>query len=394
MRLLLLVQLLCLVPVATGSLYALLQVWAAHRFMRRRARAPERFSEASGADWPGVSVLKPLHGLEAGLEENLRSTCEQDYPGPLQVVLSMQRLDDPALPVARAIQREQGAERVSVVVEDAPPVVNGKIQNLIGALGAARHAHLVISDSDCRVPHDYVRAMVAPLADPTVGYSCTLYRASGARRWYEQLELLTVNADLAPNFVFAAESGVTSFCLGATTALRRETLEKIGGLAALADYLVEDFEMGRRIEALGLRFALVPAFVDTRIDLAGPGAWWHHQVYWDQNNRAARPIGHFATVVVKAIPFALLFAALRGFDAAGLTLLATATVVRCASVAEILRSALQGAEGARALWLLPLRDVAGLVSWAISLRRRTFVWRGVELGLTRDGRIVPADARA
>jgi len=393
-RILHLLQLVCLAPVVTGTIYAVLQVWAAHRFARRDANAPARFPSPSEAAWPAVSVLKPLHGLEAGLEENLRSTCDQDYPGALQVVLSLQRPDDPALPLARAIERELGPERVTVVVEDAPPVVNGKIQNLIGALRAARHAHLVISDSDCRVPRDYVRAIVAPLADPRVGYACTLYRASGARRWYEALELLTVNADLAPNFVFAAESGATSFCLGASTALRRETLDAIGGFEALAEYLVEDFEMGRRIEDLGLRFALVPAFVDTRIDLDGPGAWWHHQVYWDQNNRAARPIGHFATVVVKAIPFALLFAALRGFDATGLAIAAGAIGVRCASVAAILRTGLRGAEGARALWLLPLRDVAGLVSWAVSLRRRTFVWRGVRLGLTRGGRIVPAGGAA
>lgn len=394
MRSLPLLQLLCLVPVVTGTLYALLQVWAAHRFARREARVPERHPGSPDGAWPAVSVLKPLHGLEAGLEENLRSTCLQDYPGAFQVVLSVQRLDDAALPLARALERELGSERVAVVVEDAPPVANGKIQNLVGALRAARHALLVISDSDCRVPRDYLRAIVAPLADPRVGYACTLYRAHGARRWYEALELLTVNADLVPNFVFAAESGATSFCLGASTALRRETLAVVGGFEALADYLVEDFELGRRIEALGLRFALVPSFVDTRIDLDGPAAWWHHQVYWDQNNRAARPLGHFATVVVKAIPFALLFAALRGFDATGVAVAAGAIAVRCASAAEILRTALRGAEGMRALWLLPLRDVAGLVSWAVSLRRRTFVWRGVRLGLTRDGRIVPAGGSA
>jgi ceramide glucosyltransferase len=241
-----------------------------------------------------------------------------------------------------------------------------------------------------RLRSDYLEAIVPPLADPAVGCVCTLYRAVGAQRWWERLELLTVNADLVPNFVFAHVTGVTRFVLGATTALRRSSLEAIGGLEALGDYLVEDFEMGRRLLAAGRRVVLVPYFVDTVVDLAGPRQWWGHQVYWDQNNRAAKPWGLLGTVVIKAVPFALLFAAARLLDPLGLAVLAGALGVRLAGSAAFLAGIGDGV-GLRSLWLLPFRDLAALASWVLAFTRPIVIWRGAEFVLGRDGRMVPKE---
>jgi ceramide glucosyltransferase len=122
------------------------------------------------------------------------------------------------------------------------------------------------------------------------------------------LELLTINAELTPNMAFALVTGASKFCLGASTALRRETLEQVGGLASLADYLVEDYEMGRRIWSSGKRMVILPYLVETIVDLKTATQWWNHLVYWDQNNRAARPGALFSTVLIRPVPFAILFA--------------------------------------------------------------------------------------
>lgn len=377
------VQVLLLIPVIGGSVYAVLCLVAISRFARCQAAVP---TEADNV-WPPVSVLKPLHGLEKNLEANIRSTCTQAYPD-YQVVLSVQRLHDPALPLIEKIQQEYGPERVSVVVADSAPVVNGKIQNLTHALSAARHDILVISDSDVLLRPDYLKTIVAPLRDPQVGYVCTLYRAIGAERWFERLELLTLNADFTVNLIFAHMTQAASFCLGASTALRRSTLQAIGGFASLAEYLVEDYEMGRRIQEQGLRGVVVPYFVDTVVDLQDVSAWWRHQVYWDQNTRAARPLGFFATVLTRSIPFALLYAVIRGFDVFGLFVLVGALTIRLGTTDRILRR-LGDHEGVQSLALLPLRDLAGLGSWLCALCKKTFVWRGHTFELTRNGRIVP-----
>ncbi len=379
-------QLTLAVPVLAGSIYGLLCMVTTALFRRRCAawRVPAR------AAWPPVSVLKPIYGLDKGLEAGLRSACEQDYPD-YQVVLSAQRRDEPALPLMGAIEREFGPERVTVAVEQSEPVVNGRVQNLCIALGAARHDILVTSDSDMRLPPDYLKAIVAPLDDPRVGCVCTLYRAVGADTWYERLELLSLNADFVVNLVFAHMTGASMFCLGGSTALRRATLETIGGLEPLGDFLVEDFELGRRIRERGLRLALVPYFADTVISLDGVREWWGHQVYWDQNTRSARPTGFFGTVLLKSVPFSLLLAVARGFDRPALLVMAGALALRLGTTAWNL-AMIGDREGLRSLWLLPLRDVAGLATWVLALVRRRFVWRGVELGLTRDGRIVPREA--
>ncbi|MBI1209519.1 MAG: glycosyltransferase [Azospirillum sp.] len=370
-----------LIPVVAGTIYGGLTVWAAFVFCRRRApRRPPEF-------WPSVTILKPVHGLEKDLGINLRSACRQDYPD-YQVVFSVQRLDDPAIPLLREIAREFGGQRVTVAIRDSLPVLNGKIQNLEIALAAARHEVLVISDSDVRLRADYLKTIVAPLADPRIGGVCTLYRACRAESRCEKLELLTLNADFTPNLMFAATTGAADFCLGASTALRRTVLEQIGGLEGLAHFLVEDYEMGRRIRAAGLDLIILPYFVDMMVDLPGVAAWWRHQVYWDQNTRAARPWGFLATIVTRAVPFALLFALLRLGDGLSLAVLATAVTLRLAATAAIL-ARIGDHEGLAALLWLPVRDLAGLASWLITLNQRRFVWRGLEFGLTDDGRIVP-----
>jgi ceramide glucosyltransferase len=375
-----------LVPVAIGSLYSLACLASLVVFRRRMRRG-----QVAPPEKPAVTLLKPVCGLEKGLEENVRSACRLDWP-ELQVVLSVQQPEDPALPLLRRVQAEMGEERVAVAVGGGRSEPNGKIRNLLGALPLARHDVLVISDSDVRLRADYLAAIVPPLADEATGCACTFYRAVGAERWWERLEQLTVNADLVPHFVFASVTGAARFVLGASTALRRSTLQAIGGLEALGDYLVEDFEMGRRVLAYGRRVAHVPYLVDTVVDLARPLQWWGHQLYWDQNNRVANPGGLFATVILKAVPFALLFAAARLFDPVGLGVLGATLAWRLATSAVFLAGIGAGAE-LRDLWLLPLRDAAALVSWVLAFTRPVVVWRGAEFVLTGDGRIAPREPR-
>ncbi len=376
-----------LIPILCGSAYALMSIGAAVR-LRLRTSATR-----SCPSWPPVTILKPVRGLEKDLRENLRSTCLQDYP-EYQVVFSVQGPDDPAIPLLKEIQHEFGPHLVSVAIENCQAGTNGKINNMIGGLRHARHDLLVISDSDVRLKPDYLKTIVAPLSDPQVGCSCTLYKAIRAQTWFEKMELLTLNADFMINVIFAHVSGASQFCLGASSALHRSTLDRIGGLEALADYLVEDFEMGRRILMLGKKIAIVPYFVDTVVDLPSPRHWWNHQIYWDQNTRAARPLAFFATAIIRSVPFAFLYAAFRLFDALGLWALLGACFLRLVSASAVLGLVLHDREGLRNLWLLPLRDIVALATWLLAFVKRTTIWRGSSFILTRDGRLVAENAAA
>jgi len=336
-----------------------------------------------------VTILKPVCGLEKNLAENLRTACDQDYPD-YQVVYSTQRQDAPAIGVLREIESEFGPERVSIVVSDVKIGANGKINNLAGALSAARHAIFVISDSDIRLPPDYLKAIVAPLADPAIGGVSTFFKAADACTWYEQMELLTLNADHFATAMFAGVIGVSDFCFGASFAFRRQTLERIGGLGDLGSYLVEDNEMGLRIMRAGLRLAMVPYVVETTIDLKSAAQWWQKMNYWDQNTRVARPGVFAASLLLRIIPLALILAIVRGFDSIGLGVLVGAIALRVSAAAMVLGVALRDRSSLRSLWLLPFKDVLSLIWFVHAYSNRSVVWRGAKLGLTRDGRFVPA----
>ena len=381
-------KLIVLIPVIGGSVYAFLCLWAAIRF-RREARAHKALKTNSGSltNWPPVTVLKPVCGLEKHQRENMRSACVQDYP-EFQVVFSVQDAADPALPILYELQEEFGPERVTVAVENFRTGTNGKINNMIGGLRHARHDVLVISDSDVRLKPDYLKTIVAPLGKNNIGCVCTFYKAAGADTWYEKIELLTLNADFMTNVLFAHVSGASRFCLGASAAIHRSTLDEIGGLEALSDYLVEDYEMGRRVWESGKKVAAIPYFVDTIVDLKSPSAWWNHQIYWDQNTRAARPVAFFSTALIRSVPFAFLFAALRLGDPVGLAVLFGAVALRHVTAAFILNWGMRDGEGERSLWLLPFRDISSLVTWLLAFTKKTTVWRGASFILTRDGRLV------
>ena len=372
-----LLETISLIPIAGGSVFSLLCVLATMRFLATWRPPADGFT-------PPVSILKPVYGLDRELEGNLLSFCAQDYPD-YQLVISVQRLDDPALPLLRRIADAHPA-RVTLVVRESEPTVNGKIQNIANGLEAARHDILVISDADVRVGPDYLRTIVAPLADPKIGYSCTLYRTADARNVPEKLELLSMNADFVPSLIFTHWTKSAVFCLGATVAARRADIDATGGIASLAEYLVEDQEMGRRLTAYGKHMAFIPMSVDIIPDYPTFQSWWTHQVYWDQNTKAANPIGFALTVLTRAIPFAVMFTCLTGFTAMGWAVLFATLAIRIVSCAAIAR-VLGDREVMGALWLMPLRDCLGLMSWAAALMKRTFIWRGHRFTLDRHGRI-------
>jgi ceramide glucosyltransferase len=382
--LLYLLQWICLIPTIGGSIYTILCLLAVLCFRTRPPSQPR----SSFSDWPPVTILKPVRGLEKNQRENFRSACLQDYP-EYEVVFCVHDFQDPVLPILKEIEEEFGTERVSITIEDHQVGPNGKINNLLGGLSHARHDILVISDSDVHLKPDYLKSIVAPLADPEVGCVCTLYKATSADRWFEKMELLTFNADFIPSVIFAHTTGASNFCLGPSMAFHRSTLEAIGGLESLADYLVEDYEVGRRLWVSGKKVALVRYFVNIVVDLKNPSQWWDHQIYWDQNTRAARPIGFLASVLTRSVPFSLLYGIFRLADALGVAVLGIAIGLRLITAAFMMGWGFQDREGLRNIALLPLRDLVSLITWLLAFTKRTVFWRGSEFILTRDGRLVP-----
>jgi len=367
---------LLLVPVVVSCVYWIATGLMMARFFRRRAPAD--------SSWlPTVSLIKPVCGLEKNIHENLSTACRQDYPR-YEVIFSVQDSADPALPLLARIRGENPTVPIQIVVDRASAGPNGKVSNLLNATGHATGRVLVYSDSDMRLEPDYLRTIVAPLANPRVGIACTVYRAEGADNLYESLELLSLNTDFVPSMVFAVETGAALACPGASQAIRRETLTLVGGLEPMAYSLVEDLELGRAVMAAGLMITLVPHVAVTRVDAPRPSVWWRHQVYWDQNTRVANPVGFFFTFLVRGVPFAGLYALCGG---PGSWLVLAGTLAIRLGTTLVSSTLLGDREGIRRLWLLPLRDAAGLLVWMASFVGRKVYWRGRVFALSGKGLI-------
>jgi ceramide glucosyltransferase len=345
-----------------GWIYLCFAATAARRFARRPL--------PDAGSGPPVSVLKPLHGAEPGLYENLRSFALQDYPAR-QLVLGVDGPGDAALPVARALVRDLPRCQIALAT-GAGAGANRKVANLENMLPLATGRILVLADSDMRVGRDYLAAVTAPFADPRIGIVTCLYRAVAAGGGWSELGALHINFGFLPSALVAAALGLGDGCFGATIALARDTLAAIGGFAALRDQLADDHRLGAAVRARGLAIHLSRYLVEARVFEPSFAGLWRHELRWARTVRDIAPIGFLGSVLTQPLALAALGVVVARFGSVACTFLAITLLLRWASARAI--AAALGLS-ARRLWLLPARDVLSFAVFVASLFSRKVVWR-------------------
>lgn len=349
----------------------LIPAWA---FLIGAALAVRRFARHPlpvPSNRPAISVLKPLHGEEPGLYENLRSFAEQDYPS-VQIVLGVKDLNDTALPAARLLMRDLPHRDIALVVDPSTRGSNHKVANLENMLNAARHDVLVLADSDMRVDRGYLAAVTAPLRDPLNGVVTCLYKAVPTGGRWSELGALHINFGFLPSALLAESLGLGGGCFGATIALRRDTLQRIGGFARLRDELADDHRIGDEARALGLSVVLSPYLVEARVSEPSFIGLWQHELRWARTVRTVAPIGFAGSILAHPVALAALGAAAAGFGLTSCAFLGISCALRWAS-ARVIAAAL-GLPPAKP-WLLPVRDALSFAVFIASFFGRTVVWR-------------------
>jgi ceramide glucosyltransferase len=337
-----------------------------------------------------VSVLKPLCGEDQGLEENLRSFCRQDHPR-MQVVFGVQDPGDPAIAVVRRIIADAPGADLVLVVDGSGRGGNRKVANLQNMLPAARHPVIVMADSDMRVRPDYLAEVTAPLADPATGLVTCLYRGVAADGLWSRLAALYVNHGFLPQAVVAAAFGERNGCFGATIALRRTTLDAIGGFAAVADALADDHALGAAVRRLGLRVVLSPYIVDNIMAEPSLAALFRHELRWVRTIRMISPAGFIGSVVTQPVILALAALALGMPWLAGLAMLGGALACRVVMV-RMIDHALR--LPVTPLWLVLPRDLLSFVVFAASFFTRKVAWRDRTFRIGRNGQLLDGDRPA
>src|SRR5512146_2886260 len=292
--------LLCAIIGLLSCTAFLILLAAAFVRFKRRPR-----SEISPSRWPSVSLLKPLHGLEPKLEENLESFFLQDYPH-YEIVFGCRHESDLALEVVHAVRRRHPQVPVRLVLSGEPDHPNAKVCSLEKMAAAATADYLVVSDSDVRVTPQYLREVTRPLLQPEVGMVTCLYRGVPSGGLWSRLEALGMSVEMTAGVVVADLLEGLKFALGPTMAIRRDVLDDVGGFQVLADYCADDFVRGQRVFEAGKRVVLSHYVVDHVALHQRCLASLQHQVRWMKSTRFSRPKGHVGTGLTFAIPFGLL----------------------------------------------------------------------------------------
>jgi len=346
------------------------------------ARTRIRSSRFTPRDLPGVTILKPLRGAEPETYACLRSFCDQTYP-KFQIVFGVCDSADPALDVVARLQAEFPRLDLRVVVDRTQHGSSRKVSNLINMMPLASHECLVLSDSDVRVGRDYLAKLVSPLLDNSVGIVTCLYRGCPRQGLWPLLGSLFINDWFMPSVLVAALGGSRAFAFGATIAMRREVLDRIGGFMPLADQLADDYRLGELTRRLGLRTVLSEVVVDTWVAERTFGELVRHELRWLRTIRALRPTAYGFLFVTFGVPVAALGALLAGGAVPALSMFGV-TVLGRVGVHWSMRQ-----EGSSRLQFLalPIRDALSLGLWLWSFITRHVHWREDRYRVTRDGSV-------
>lgn len=368
--------------IVSSSFYYLLCLWSAAKFLRER-QAP---AETLASSLPPVSILKPLKGIDPEIYQSFRSHCLQDYP-EYEIIFGVSEPDDPAIESVKQLQGEFPERQIRLIVCPKILGANVKVSNLIQMLPEARYQHLIVNDSDIRVEAHYLREVVAPLADPRAGMVTCLYRGVAAPTLGSRLESLGISTDFCASVLAAWQlEGGIRFGLGSTLAFRRADLNKIGGFDSFVDYLADDYELGKRIAALGLKVKLSQVVVETFLPSYRLRDFFAHQLRWARGVRDARAGGYLGLIFTFGLFWSLLaLAASRGalWAWAGL---AVTLFLRLAVALLVGGSVLEDRQVVHNAWLIPLRDLIAVAVWIASLGGHTVIWRGGRFRL-KDGKL-------
>ena len=364
--------------------YYCLCLWSAAGFLRRRtADKGVRPTQAT----PPVTILKPLRGTDPEMYESFRSHCVQDYP-EYEIIFGVSDANDPAIQLVERLKKEFPRRAIQLLICSENLGGNTKVSNLVQMARAAHHEYFIVNDSDIRVEPDYLRRIVAPLSNPQIGLVTCVYRGIANASLGSRLESLGISTDFAAGVLVAqlVEHGIR-FGLGSTLAFRRRDLHAIGGFEALVDYLADDYQLGSRMAALGLKVKLSDVVVETFLPEYTPRGFWDHQVRWARTIRDSRFFGYVGLGLTFGLPWALLaLICARGAGWAW-ALLALTAVLRIAVATLFGSSVLEDRQVIPALALLPIRDLIALAVWIASFAGHEVSWRADKFEL-QNGKLI------
>jgi len=378
----------------TSTGFAAIVLWAVPAYLRERRLALAQTRARPGFT-PPLTLLKPLHGAEPGLEADLETFFMQEYP-KFEILFCARTSDDAGLNTARRVAaRHPHVPAKLFSTGGEPDYINAKVASMERMEAVAAYEILVISDSDVRVTPDYLRAVALAFSDARVGGMTCAYRGVAAEGGlWARLEAVGMSVEMTSGVLAARAMEGMQFVLGPTMAFRRETIRRMGGFRVTADYCADDFVLGNETFKLGETVVLSHHAIDHLVINSSFLDSMKHQVRWMKSTRFSRPAGHFATSLSFSVPFGLLAGASAvglGHAGWGLALLAWSVATRLALAIAVGRGVVGDRSWFGLLVLYPLRDLMGFGFWVASYWGRRILWRGRIFELLPGGKMRAAE---
>ena len=336
---------------------------------------------------PAITLLKPLKGCDEATEDCLRSWLAQDYPAPIQVLFGVASAQDPVCPVVEKLLQEFSKLDAELVVCGPLAGSNLKVSKLMQLESLAKHDVLVVSDADVRVPPDFLANMVPVLVDPRVGLANCFYRLANPTTLAMQWEAIAINADFWSQVLQSQSLKPLDFALGAVMGTRKGQLQQIGGFAALADCLADDYQLGKRIAGKGFRITLCPVVVECWSEPMNWKAVWKHQLRWARTIRVCQPWPYFFSILSNATLWPLLWL-LFSHSTPILVYVAIFWLIRIGTVRNLQQLLTGTRTPLRYSLLVPIKDLLQAAIWFLAFLGNRIEWRGESMRLRRDGTLV------
>src|SRR5258706_1869909 len=363
---------------AAGCLYALGAAAIVRRFGGDEGPPPVAF--------PGVTILKPLHGADPGLYDDLASFCDQDYRGPVQVLFGVESSTDASIAIAERLIAAMPGRDLELVLHARAHGPNPKIANVVELQRHIRHDVVILADADIAVAPDYLRTITAALGAPGVGAVTCLYRGTPRDGPWARLASMGIDYHFLPNVLVGLKLGLARPCFGSTIALRRETLAGLGGFEAFLRYIADDYAIGEAVRAAGMKVAIPSLVLAHSCAERSAAELLRHELRWVRTLRAVAPAGYAGMFITHPLPFALLGACLSGFGVPGVASVAAA--VACRLVLQLQVDHTLSLSRCR-WWLGPARDLLAFAMYVAGFFGDVVSWLGRRYQVRTDGTLVP-----
>jgi len=375
---------LCLA--AIPFVYYMIALFSGWRFFRRRVAVREPAAPFT----PPVSILKPVRGLDPDAYENFASFCRQDYP-QYEIVFCVGDHSDPVLPVIQRVISDFPQTDIRVLFGSGRVATNDKVAKLARLSQEAKYETLVINDSDVRAEPQYLRTIVAPLADPNIGAVTCFYVPADDTTAVQKLQTVGMYSDFYPGIVVAWQLDGVKFALGPTIATSRARLAAFGGYETIENRPADDLLVGRLIAQQGCEVKLLPYTIETVADFQSFGDLFLKRLRWIVVMRHMRPFGHLGLVFTWGLPWSLLALLLAPSLSVGAAFVVAYLSLRVTMTVLMEGWGLKQTVSWRSLAFIPVWDAMAFAIWLASFTRSTIRWRDHDYFI-RNGELVPVPA--